>query len=233
MIRTMMANASQPADTATTPGNSWLDLLSLKLQWSGIFVHVGWLLIGVIVLLVIAIPLVRMWLRRRKWAAQKVKLAFPNLFEMEICPDHETARIAYQAWVEITTRKAGLPFDPEHDVITEIYDSCYELFQVLRELTKSIGVQHLQDCKETQELVTMLVKVLNEGLRPHLTKWQAKYRRWWSAAIEKSENAEKSPQEIQRQYPHYEELVKELESLNASFVQFAKALRTVAEGGEA
>lgn len=230
-MRTLLLLADttpKPTDEAET----WLDLFSLKLLWSGISLHVGWLLVVAVVLFAVVTPLIRKGLRKKRWAAEKVKLAFPNLFEMEICPDHETARIAYQAWVEITTRKAGLLFDPEQDVVTEVYSSWYQLFQVLRDLTKTVRVQHLKECEDTQKLVTMLVKVMNEGLRPHLTKWQARYRRWWEAARAKPENADKSPQEIQKEYPQFSELVGELKVVNASFVDFAKALRQLADGGE-
>lgn len=224
----LAATAPKPTDQAET----WLDLFSLKLLWSGISLHVGWLLVVVVIVMAVAIPFIRKGLRKKRWAAEKVKLAFPNLFEMEIYPDHETARIAYQAWVEITTRKAGLLFDPEHDVVTEVYNSWYQLFQILRDLAKTVRVQHLKECEDTQKLVTMLVKVMNEGLRPHLTKWHARYRRWWNTALEKTENADKSPQEIQKEYPQFSELLGELKAVNASFVDFAKTLRQLADGGE-
>lgn len=221
-----------PKSPPEKQANSFYDLFSVKLEWGGIDVHVGWLLVLVLVVLIIAVPFIRKWLQKRKWAASKVEIAFPNLFKMEICPDHETARVAYQAWVEIRTRKVGLRFDPDHDVIADVYDSWYQLFQVLRDLTKTIGVQHLKECEETQKLVTVLMRVMNEGLRPHLTQWQAKYRWWWEAALKKPDNENRTPQEIQREYPHYDELVEDLKSLNTDFVAFAVSLRALADGGE-
>lgn len=223
------ASQKSPPEEQTT---SFYNLFSVKLEWGGIDVHVGWVLVVLLVVLVISIPIIKRKLRKGKWAANKVKLAFPNLFEMEICPDHETASVAYQAWVEIRTRKVGLRFDPDHDVIAEVYNSWYQLFQVLRDLTKTIGVQHLKECEETQKLVTVLMRVMNDGLRPHLTQWQAKYRRWWEAALKNPDNENKTPQEIQREYPHYDELVEDLKSLNKDFVAFAVSLRALADGGE-
>lgn len=34
-----------------------------------------------------------------------------------------TVQVAYKLWVELSTRKLGLPIDLEHDVIVEIYTS--------------------------------------------------------------------------------------------------------------
>lgn len=53
------------------------------------------------------------------------------------------------------------------------------------------------------ELVDLTQKVLNNGLRPHLTKWQAKYRKWYF----ENSNKEGSPQDIQKAFPEYEELL--------------------------
>lgn len=230
VAETVLKDSGQ-SDTAENHLDGFYNLFSIKFGWGGIDVHLGWL-IFLLLVLIFAIPFTRHFLQKGKWTASKVKMTFPNLFEIEICPDYETARVAYQAWVEIRTRKVGLQFDPDHDVIAEVYDSWYQLFQVLRDLAKTIGVQHLKDCEETQKLVTVLIKVMNEGLRPHLTQWQAKYRRWWEAALKNTDYKELTPQEIQQQYPYYDELVDDLKRLNSNFVEFAKALRALADGGE-
>jgi hypothetical protein len=147
--------------------------------------------------------------------------------EWDICPDTETRRVAHQAWVEIKSRKVGLPFEEGFDVIIEVYDSWYQLFGVLRDLAKSIPADRLQDCEDTRNLVSLLMRSLNEGLRPHLTKWQAKFRRWYETALASEDNKGKSPQEIQRLYPGYGELVADLCKVSAEFVQFADSLEKI------
>ncbi|MCT6721704.1 hypothetical protein, partial [Acidovorax sp. K2F] len=97
---------------------------------------------------------------------------------------NETDRqIAYKIWVELSTRKIGLPIDLEHDVISEVYDSWHTFFTVTRELVKDVPVSKFRR-KETEEIVRMSIGVLNDGLRPHLTKWQARFRRWYGKATE-------------------------------------------------
>lgn len=84
--------------------------------------------------------------------------------------------IAYKLWVELSTRKIGLMFDKEYDVITEVYNSWYEFFKIARELLKDIPASRLP---YSNDLIVLTEKVLNKGLRPHLTTWQAKYRKWY------------------------------------------------------
>lgn len=129
------------------------------------------------------------------------------------------------------TRKAALPFDKDHDVISEVYDSWYALFQGMRSLTKTIPAEKVRGSKDTQELVRLLVDALNKGLRPHLTKWQARFRHWYENALKKS--TEKSPQEIQRDFPQYQELVDELTKVNKQLVEYADVIRRIAHGGDA
>jgi hypothetical protein len=40
-------------------------------------------------------------------------------------PNITDRQVAYAIWVELSTRKIGLPIDLNHDVIVEIYDSWY------------------------------------------------------------------------------------------------------------
>ena len=85
--------------------------------------------------------------------------------------------VAYKLWVELSTRKIGLPFDQENDVITEVYNSWYDFFKIARELLKDIPASRLP---YSNDLIKLTERVLNVGLRPHLTKWQAKYRQWYN-----------------------------------------------------
>jgi hypothetical protein len=123
-----------------------------------------------------------------------------------------------------------LPFDEENDVVAEVYDSYYQLFSRLRDLTKTIAARKLRTCPDTKELVRVMVKVLNEELRPHLTRWQARFRKWYDAAEKETANVGKSPQEIQRQFPEYAKLVEDLKRVQSDVVKYGEFLRQVAQG---
>jgi hypothetical protein len=59
-------------------------------------------------------------------------------------PNIGDQQIAYQIWVELSTRKIGLPIDLEHDVIAEVYDSWHNFFSITRELIKDIPVNKVK-----------------------------------------------------------------------------------------
>jgi len=148
--------------------------------------------------------------------------------KVKIKPNYEDMQIAYKLWVELSTRKIGLEVDLDHDVINEIYDSWYEFFKLTRDLIKEIPVFKIRKDESTKELVRIAIEVLNEGLRPHLTKWQAKFRKWYDSEIQKDENKNLSPQDIQKKYPEYEDLTKEMIGVNRKLIEYRKILRQLA-----
>lgn len=230
----MLAQAS-PATGTNAPAASWNfgRLLELRVE-GGELVFT----LGPLVLLIIALIALLTWLlyRKRKllpdYDVVEAELDIAKLGSVKIKPNHENIQIAHEAWVELTTRKAALPFDEENDVITEVYDSYYQLFSHLRDLTKAIPAQKLRRCPDTKELVRVMVKVLNEGLRPHLTRWQARFRKWYDGAAKDPANATKSPQEIQRQFHDYSKLVEDLKRVQGDLVKYGEFLRQVAQGKE-
>ncbi len=145
-----------------------------------------------------------------------------------IKPNREVQRIAHHAWAELITRKAGLEFDENHDVVIEIYDSWYELFKELRQLIKDIPSHKLKHDKNVQKLVQTLQIILNQQLRPHLTKWQAKFRKWYDK--EENKKDELTPQEIQSGYKEYKDLVTDLRAVNKELVAYTQQLEKLAIG---
>jgi hypothetical protein len=156
----------------------------------------------------------------------EVKLG--GIGSVKIRPSYEEVQIAHRAWAELATRKAALPFDEQNDVIAEVYDSWYELFGRMRDLVKEIPAQKLRSSQDTRELVRLLVEALNHGLRPHLTKWQARFRRWYENELELDKDA--PPQEIQRRYPHFTELVKDLKNVNGQILEYGEVLKRISQG---
>lgn len=140
---------------------------------------------------------------------QKIKLR-PNVVDKQI---------AYKIWVELSTRKIGLPIDLDNDVILEVYDSWFSFFSVTRELIKDVPVSKFQR-KETEMIIRLSIDVLNHGLRPHLTQWQARYRRWYEYELGVSGNHDIEPQALQKKYPRYEELSADLLAVNKRLIEY-------------
>ncbi len=187
-----------------------------------------WLVIGFIALTIG----IRVWIsywRNKRWprpwsrlSIVKGEVTFAGIGKFEISPNTEDLQIAHRIWTELKTRKAALPFDPEHDVITEVYDSWYVLFGKTRDLIANIPATLIQKDHSTREIVRISLAVLNDGLRPHLTRWQARYRSWY--ATQKEELAVRSPQEVQKDFPGYEELIKDLITVNEGLIKYAEQL---------
>lgn len=137
---------------------------------------------------------------------------------------HEKEReIAYKLWVELNTRKIGLPFDEDHDFIIEVYDSWYKCFGITRDLLKEIPVNRLTS---SSQLINLMTDVLNKGFRSHLSKWQAEFRQWYD--VEKAKNPGFPPQELQKKYPRYDFLVEDLKVTNQKMIHYKDMLHEIA-----
>ena len=192
--------------------------------FSTINFSINWIAIVVLVLLVAGVswgikkvlPLIGM----RSISVDQASIGIGNS-SITLKLNKKDQEIAYKLWVELSTRKIGLPYDEENDVITEVYDSWYSFFKIARDLLKDIPAERLA---YSGELVELTQKVLNDGLRPHLTRWQAKYRKWDKQA---SEN-EGTPQDIQKWYPEYAELIDDLKKTNQKMINYKDLMYKIA-----
>ncbi len=210
---------------------SWRELITIKIsEGYSLAIEVGPVFLVLLILGTAGWVIYHYYRRRRlpAWSVIEAEVQLGGIGKVKIRPSYEDIQVAHKAWVELVTRKAALPFDKDHDVISEVYNSWYALFQEMRSLTKTIPAEKVRASKDTQELVRLLVDALNKGLRPHLTQWQARFRHWYDDALKKS--VDKSPQEIQRDYPQYQELVDDLIKVNKQLVDYADVIRRIAHG---
>lgn len=208
------------------------DILTIKLNGYMIEINISVILI----VLVLVLPWIWNFIKK-KWLDRsevvELEITLGGMGNMKIRPGYEEMRIAHKAWVELSTRKAGLLFDEQDDVIVEVYDSWYELFKQMRELIKDIPIERIKTNPDTGKLVKVLIGALNKGLRPHLTKWQAKFRKWYEWKLEQEKGnstSNRTPQEVQRDYPEYEQLKNELKQINVELIQYVYELEKIAHG---
>lgn len=142
-------------------------------------------------------------------------------------PNNTDRQIAYSIWVELSTRKIGLPIDVEDDVISEVYDSWYAFFSVTRDMIKDIPVSKVRG-ESTSKIIDLSVEVLNEGLRPHLTKWQARFRHWYERQMDSKTDA--APQEVQKNFPAHDELVADLLEVNKRLMMYRLKMNELVRG---
>lgn len=159
----------------------------------------------------------------------RVRLVTPAVPSERTAPaaplrDPEAFRVAYQLWVEMTTRKLGHAIDPAQDLIAECYDSWYAFFKSARELIKAIPLHKDPECAELRRLVQLSQAVLNDGLRPHLQRWQARFRSWLAHGGDRARASGLSPQEAQQLFPQWATLRDDLLAANQRLIGYLATL---------
>lgn len=212
--------------------NTTIEVIRLSIDSSkpALTIESNWYLMGVVLLLFLI--LLFAW---RKYLSQKF-----NIYDMEVeisgSPkasfkvqrNDENLFIANRIYIELTTRKAAIPIDEENDVIEEVYNSWYKLFGIIRDEIKTVPGCYLKSHDPTIALIGLSTKILNEGLRPHLTEHQAKFRKWYDQEKAKNENI--SPQELQRRYPDYVNLIASMKQVNQTLLQYSNELNKLLRG---
>lgn len=208
-----------------------MELINITLSWWDIQIT-----INIIFLLIIIVilsfwyykPLKKEILKNETYEINEAMMGIGSN-RIKIKPNYEDKQIAYKLWVELATRKIGIPIDFEHDVIFELYNSWYEFFRITREMIKEIPVSKIRN-ESTKEIIRTATEVLNVGVRPHLTKWQARFRKWYKTVSNKDENEDLFPQDIQKKFPEYEELIKDMKKVNESLIRYKELLEEMAFG---
>lgn len=204
-----------------------MEILGVEFEsWNVVHLRLNWFAIILLFVIIFIISLIYIvinnYINRKSITIDEVNLGIGDS-NIKLTYNKKDQEIAYKLWVELSTRKIGMIFDKEHDVITEVYNSWYEFFKIARELLKDIPASRLS---YSNDLIDLTEKVLNKGLRPHLTIWQAKYRKWYENKL--VNNTKDTPQELQRKYPHYAELVNDLINTNKRMIEYKKLMKKIA-----
>ena len=207
-----------------------MNIIDIELDgWSTIVFKFNWLAVVFTLVLVLGISFLMKqcfnYVNKKSVTIDEVNLGIGNS-SVKFSYSKKDQEIAYKIWVELSTRKIGLRFDKENDVIKEVYDSWYKFFETARELLKDIPGNRIP---YSGDLIELTEKVLNIGLRPHLTKWQAKYRRWYEEELKRNSG---TPQDIQKKYPEYDALVEDLIETNEKMIEYKKLMKRIAFGSE-
>lgn len=202
--------------------NTVSKLLTLSFSSNKITLEISTWIIFLIPLLFLIIWLLKKWLFKRKLTVVEFNFPIGNGGSIKLATSAENIQIAHKIWTELVTRKAAIEINPEEDIITEVYNSWYTLFTQIRNLISNLPAHSLKE-EDTRKLIKTAIDILNQGLRPHLTKWQAKYRNWYKQKESELEN--KTPQELQKEYPEYNTLITEMKEVNKNLIAYAEELK--------
>ncbi len=183
-----------------------------------------------LVIIIIALCLSLYFLIRKriiqgsKWREMTLEISGSPKLSFKVERNYENLYIANRIYIELTTRKAAIPIVEDQDVIEEIYNSWYELFKIIRNEIKSLPGKYLKNHDPTTALIGLTRSILNIGLRPHLTEHQAKFRAWLKKAKEEQEYQNLTPQQLQKEYPDYDELIVSMKGVSQVLIHYAEEL---------
>ena len=119
-----------------------MDILNY-LHSKSISITIDNLLIGAILIFcVLAILRLLFYFFRKKVKIVNLNIEIGNIGNITLELNKEVSKIAHKTWVEIMTRKVGLTFEEDKDVIVEVYNSWYKLFEIIRELLKNVDTKY-------------------------------------------------------------------------------------------
>jgi hypothetical protein len=140
-------------------------------------------------------------------------------------PSDEERRAAWELYVELATRVATVPLETETGLQREALTSLYTLFAITREILRRYGPEVAQPKHEgAASFGTLAVTILNEALRPLLTKWHPRLQ-----DHEDQRPAETTRVAWERQWEHIDELKGELAAVRHTIDQYSTLLAEVAE----
>ncbi len=190
-----------------------------------------WLIILICLLfLIVAFFINKYFPKWFNWHEMEVEISGSPKLKYKVKRNSDNLYIANRIHIELTTRKAAIPIDEKNDFIIEIYDSWYKLFNNIRDEIKTVPGNYLIDHDPTTALIGLTKKILNDALRPHLTEYQVKYRKWYDKAEKLEENKDLTPQEIQAKYPDFDNLVESMKGVNKTLMDYANELDKLVKG---
>lgn len=205
--------------------------LAFESKQPSLIISSDWIFIGIIITIIVALIFLKRHLSKLfRWQNLEVEISGTPKMTFKVERNHENLFIANRIHIELTTRKAAILIDENNDSIEEIYDSWYKLFNIIRDEIKTVPGKYLKDHDPTKALIGLTRKILNDGLRPHLTEHQAKFRKWLENAKEEDINKRLAPQELQKKYPDFDNLVISMKEVNLILANYANELDKLIKG---
>lgn len=152
-----------------------------------------------------------------------VKLPF-GIGVAELEADPTQRRAAWSLYVELVTRIAMQSLEVDRGLLREVLNSLYSLFGTTREILKEAGPNVGASRKSVGGIAII---VLNDGLRPFLSKWHPLLQAW-----EAKRPAELGSKEHEQNWSEELKFREELAKLRSDLNQYADALAKIAGVGQ-
>ncbi len=153
---------------------------------------------------------------------KKVSVSLPfGIGSAEWEADPTERHAAWSLYVELVTRIAVQPLEVDQGTVREALNSLYSLFgstrEILKEAGPNVGAAH-------NSVGGIAIAVLNNGLRPFLSKWHPLLQAW-----EARRTLDVSPKEHEKNWANEPQLREELSVLQANLEKYANALAEIVD----
>jgi len=152
---------------------------------------------------------------------QKVSVSLPfGIGSAEWQADPTERNAAWSLYIELVTRIAVQELEIDQGTVREAMNSLYSLFGSTREILKAAG----PDVGASHDSVGgIAISVLNNGLRPFLSKWHPFLQTW-----EAKRPADLSPKDHEENLIEESQIRSELAALRIDLEKYANALAEIA-----
>lgn len=128
---------------------------------------------------------------------------------------------AWKIFSQLKTRVAAVDFNENYDSALLVHQSLYKLFDLVRDEVSNIPVERVQRDKSDQT-VQFYLSILNDGLRPHLSKWHVPLAKF--VENEQKTHPSQSILEIEKRFPERAELISSLKDMNTRMQGYSNQL---------
>ena len=148
-------------------------------------------------------------------ALSEITVSVPEFAEMKFAVNSEYRRVAWKLFIETLTRVATQPLRTEHGSVGEAISSLHRLFTDTRELLKT-----MHPSKPTAGITVEVcaVKMLNQEIRPFLSRWHVRLQEFESRHNEVTEE----------DWPDNAACRKELEALRDRLISYTRVFGELA-----
>ncbi|MGY0007549.1 hypothetical protein [Micromonospora sp. I033] len=147
----------------------------------------------------------------------EVTVTVPQFSELRFAVTRDNKQVAWRLFLEAVTRVSGQPLATGTGLLREALSSLYQLFGITREVLGQATPSARAPGRPTVE--HLAIAMLNNELRPFLSKWHPRLRQW-----ERSH-----PEDLESEWPEDAECRAELAAMQRRLVRYVEGFGELAQ----
>lgn len=155
-----------------------------------------------------------------------LSVSTPGGLQIGLVVSRNDREVAWKIYTQIATRIAVVDFNEDYDSFFLVNESLHALFLLIRDQLGEIPVERLRRDRK-DELVTFYTSILNEGIRPYLSKWHMPISKW--IETEKKRHPDATYYELEQTFPKRKEILADIRAMNARMKKIDAELLRIAK----